>query len=50
MEKNLQEKLAGIKIGDIITEINGNKIEKMTDVAPFVQDAGQNGKALDMDY
>ncbi|WP_420489562.1 SpoIVB peptidase [Neobacillus niacini] len=40
--------IAGIKIGDIITEINGNKIEKMTDVAPFVQDAGQSGKALDM--
>lgn len=40
--------IAGIKIGDIITEINGNKIEKMTDVAPFVQNAGQNGQALDM--
>ena len=40
--------IAGIKIGDIITEINGNKIEKMTDVAPFVQSAGQEGKALDM--
>ncbi|WP_040208174.1 SpoIVB peptidase [Neobacillus jeddahensis] len=40
--------IAGIKIGDIITEINGNKIEKMTDVAPFVQNAGQDGKSLDM--
>ncbi|WP_413308945.1 SpoIVB peptidase [Bacillus sp. 1P10SD] len=40
--------IAGIKVGDIITEINGNKIEKMTDVAPFVQTAGQDGKALDM--
>jgi len=40
--------LAGIKIGDIITEINGNKIEKMTDVAPFVQSAGQDGKPLDI--
>jgi stage IV sporulation protein B len=40
--------IAGIKVGDIITEINGNKIEKMTDVAPFVQNAGQEGKALDM--
>jgi stage IV sporulation protein B len=40
--------IAGIKIGDIITEINGNKIEKMTDVAPYVQTAGQEGKALDM--
>lgn len=40
--------ISGIKIGDIITEINGSKIEKMTDVAPFVQNAGQDGKALDM--
>ncbi|WP_420489190.1 SpoIVB peptidase [Neobacillus vireti] len=40
--------IAGIKIGDIITEINGSKIEKMTDVAPFVQSAGQSGKALDL--
>lgn len=40
--------IAGIKIGDMITEINGSKIEKMTDVAPFVQNAGQSGKALDI--
>ncbi|MBT2698250.1 SpoIVB peptidase [Bacillus sp. ISL-40] len=40
--------IAGIKIGDIITEINGNKIEKMSDVAPFVQTAGQEGKPLDL--
>lgn len=40
--------IAGIKVGDIITEINGNKIEKMTDVAPYVQAAGQEEKALDM--
>ncbi|MEH7107220.1 SpoIVB peptidase [Bacillus sp. JJ1764] len=40
--------IAGIKVGDIITEINGNKIEKMTDVAPYVQTAGQEGKSLDM--
>lgn len=38
--------LAGIKIGDIITEINGTKIEKMSDVAPFVQAAGDSGKPL----
>ncbi|WP_282172668.1 SpoIVB peptidase [Cytobacillus firmus] len=37
---------AGIKIGDIITEINGKKIEKMSDVAPFVQEAGKSGKPL----
>ncbi|WP_420491327.1 SpoIVB peptidase [Neobacillus drentensis] len=40
--------IAGIKVGDIITEINGSKIEKMTDVAPFVQSAGQDGKPLDL--
>lgn len=40
--------IAGIKVGDIITEINGHKIEKMTDVAPYVQSAGQDGDALDM--
>jgi stage IV sporulation protein B len=37
---------AGIKIGDIITEINGKKIEKMSDVAPFVQEAGKKGNPL----
>jgi len=40
--------IAGIKVGDIITEINGSKIEKMTDVAPFVQTAGQDGKPLNL--
>ncbi|WP_338470207.1 SpoIVB peptidase [Niallia sp. XMNu-256] len=38
--------LAGIQVGDIITEINGKKIEKMQDVAPFVQEAGQTNKPL----
>jgi stage IV sporulation protein B len=37
---------AGIKVGDIITQINGQNIEKMSDVAPFVQEAGQTGKAM----
>jgi stage IV sporulation protein B len=41
--------IAGIKIGDIITGINGTKIEKMSDVAPFVQSAGQNGEVLNME-
>jgi stage IV sporulation protein B len=41
--------IAGIKIGDIITEINGTKIEKMSDVAPFVQNAGQNGEQLNIE-
>ena len=38
--------LAGIRIGDIITEINGSKIEKMADVAPFVQEAGNTNQPL----
>ncbi|WP_080845233.1 SpoIVB peptidase [Cytobacillus gottheilii] len=38
--------LAGIKVGDIITEINGTTIEKMADVAPFVQEAGKSGNPL----
>ncbi|MDP4104512.1 MAG: SpoIVB peptidase [Bacillota bacterium] len=40
--------IAGIKVGDMITEINGTKINKMSDVAPFVQTAGQNGQPLNM--
>jgi stage IV sporulation protein B len=38
--------LAGIKVGDIITKINGQSIEKMTDVAPFVKTSGEKGKPL----
>ena len=40
--------LAGIKIGDIITQINGKRIEQMTDVAPYVQDSGKTGVPLDI--
>ncbi|MEW8969956.1 MAG: SpoIVB peptidase [Mesobacillus sp.] len=39
---------AGIKKGDIITEINGQQIEKMADVGPFVKQAGEDGKPLDI--
>ncbi|MFD1707042.1 SpoIVB peptidase [Siminovitchia sediminis] len=39
---------AGIQVGDIITKINGKKIEKMEQVAPYVEEAGRNGKALDL--
>jgi len=38
--------IAGIQIGDIITKINGKKIEKMGDVNPFIQEAGKTGKPL----
>ncbi len=39
---------AGIKVGDLITEINGKRIEKMSDVAPYVQSAGNSGDALNI--
>lgn len=40
--------IAGIKIGDMITEINGKRIEQMTDVAPYVQEAGKSGTPLNI--
>ncbi len=39
---------AGIKVGDMITQINGEKVEELADVAPFVQKAGEAGKSLDV--
>ncbi|WP_421379491.1 SpoIVB peptidase [Bacillus salacetis] len=39
---------AGIQVGDMITEINGQKIEKLADVAPFVQEAGETEDALEV--
>ncbi|MEC1679959.1 SpoIVB peptidase [Bacillus mojavensis] len=39
---------AGITAGDIIIEMNGQKIEKMNDVAPFIQNAGKTGESLDL--
>ncbi|MBT2754793.1 SpoIVB peptidase [Mesobacillus foraminis] len=39
---------AGIKVGDIITEINGTRIDKMSDVGPFVQKAGESGQPMDI--
>lgn len=41
--------LADIRVGDIITKINGKKIEKMSDVAPLVQEAGEKGIPLTME-
>ncbi len=37
---------AGIQVGDIITKVNGKKIESMSQVAPFVEEAGESGKPL----
>lgn len=39
---------AGIKIGDMITKINGKKIEKMSEVTPFIQEAGKTGNPLNL--
>lgn len=40
--------IAGIEVGDIITRINGKKIEQMSDVTPFIQEAGKTGEPLDL--
>lgn len=37
---------SGIKIGDLITKINGKTIETIGDVGRFVQNAGNEGKPL----
>ncbi|ARP43406.1 SpoIVB peptidase [Geobacillus sp. 47C-IIb] len=37
---------AGIQVGDIITGINGKKIENMSDLSPFIEEAGKTGKPL----
>ncbi|OCA92655.1 SpoIVB peptidase [Pseudobacillus wudalianchiensis] len=39
---------AGIRVGDMITEINGKRIEKMQDISAFVQRAGQEAEPLQM--
>jgi stage IV sporulation protein B len=38
--------IAKIKVGDIITEINGQKVEEMRDLSNFVQEAGIRNKPL----
>ncbi|OZM57616.1 SpoIVB peptidase [Lottiidibacillus patelloidae] len=38
--------LANIKVGDIIIEINGDKIEEMKDLSDYVQEAGIREKPL----
>ncbi|KIL75244.1 SpoIVB peptidase [Bacillus badius] len=37
---------AGIRVGDMIVEINGKKIEKMQDISQFVQQAGKEAEPL----
>lgn len=38
--------IAGIQVGDMITKINGKTIEKMSDITPFIQQAGKTGEPL----
>lgn len=38
--------IAGIEVGDIITEINGEKIDNMNDMAEIVDKAGKKDKVL----
>lgn len=38
--------MSGIHVGDMITKINGHTIEKMAQVAAFVQEAGKQNKEL----
>ncbi|MFD2681184.1 SpoIVB peptidase [Bacillus seohaeanensis] len=40
---------AGIQVGDMITKINGKTVEDMSDVAPYVQKAGEKGNSLDVE-
>ncbi|OIJ20319.1 SpoIVB peptidase [Anaerobacillus alkalidiazotrophicus] len=41
--------IAEIEVGDIITKINGKKIENMTQVTPFVQEAGEKKEPLKLE-
>ncbi|WP_456278344.1 SpoIVB peptidase [Bacillus sp. AK128] len=40
--------IAGVQVGDIIKKINGKTIDKMSDVTPFVQEAGKTGDPLNL--
>ncbi|WP_027407737.1 SpoIVB peptidase [Anoxybacteroides tepidamans] len=40
--------LAGIQVGDMITNVNGKKIENMSDLSPFIEEAGKTGKPLNL--
>ncbi|MFC7370458.1 SpoIVB peptidase [Fictibacillus iocasae] len=46
--KKSPAELAGIQVGDIITKINGEPIEKMADVTPFVKSYSENKTPLNV--
>src|SRR5699024_8810871 len=39
---------ADIQVGDVILEMNGNKISKMADVKPIVKKAGKDEETIDV--
>ncbi|WP_163969951.1 SpoIVB peptidase [Oceanobacillus halotolerans] len=39
---------ADVKVGDIILEINGDTIQEMTEVKPYVEEAGKNNESLQL--
>lgn len=41
--------IAEIEVGDIITKINGEKIENMSQVSPIVQESGQKQQRLNLE-
>ncbi|MBS4199612.1 SpoIVB peptidase [Bacillus sp. FJAT-49732] len=47
-EKLSPGEAAGVKVGDIITKINGTKINHMAEIASFVNEAGKQGKKLEI--
>jgi len=46
--KSSPGEIAGIKMGDFITAINGNPIQKMSDVSQYVQKAGEENIPLQL--
>ncbi|WP_138415885.1 SpoIVB peptidase [Aquibacillus sediminis] len=40
---------AGIKVGDTLLKINGQEINNMKEVTPFVKEAGKNNESLDVE-
>lgn len=42
--------IAGIQVGDVIMKINGESIEQMSEVAPFVEEAGKTGNSLNVTF
>lgn len=44
--KSSPGEIAGVEVGDIITEINGDPIKKMSDVSQYIQQSGEKQKPL----